>query len=82
MDAKARAFAEEAILALGRGDSASARTFISQAVDVDHDLGPLADCVYLACAEIDQDGEVTTATWNALADAATDLWAVIEGIRS
>lgn len=83
MESRARAFAEEAIRSLGRGDAASARTFIAQAVDTDHHLGPLADCVYMACSEVDADGEVTMATWNALADAvdSTDLLAVVESSR-
>lgn len=83
MEAKARAFAEEAIWSLGRGDAASARTFIAQAAEVDHRLGPLADCVYLACSEIDAEGVVSTATWNTLADAvdSAELLAVVEGSR-
>jgi hypothetical protein len=83
VEAKAGAFAEEAIRSLGRGDSAGARTFVALAADVDHRLGGLADCIYLACAEIDTDGEVTVATWDALADAvdSSDLLAVVEECR-
>jgi hypothetical protein len=83
VEAKAAAFAEEAIRALGRGDSAAARTFISLAAEADHRLGGLADCVHLACTEIDSEGAVTVATWDALADAvdSPDLVAVVEGSR-
>lgn len=83
MEAKARAFAEEAIRSLGRGDATGARTFISLAAEVDHRLGGLADCIHLACAEIDSEGEVNAATWDALADAveSPELLAVVEGSR-
>jgi hypothetical protein len=84
MDSKARAFAEEAIRAVGRADSGAARTFVAQAFDVDHRIGPLADAIYLACAEIDNDGGVSASTWNALADAvdSAELLAVVEGSRT
>lgn len=83
MDAKARALAEEAIRALGRADAASARTFVEEAVAVDGKLGALADTVHLACSEIETDGEVSTATWNALADvvASDGLLAIVEASR-
>ena len=84
MDQKAKLFAEEAIWALGRRDVAGARTSIAQAFDVDHDIGGLADVVYLACAEIEGDDAVSTATWNTLADAvdSPDLLAVVESSRT
>jgi hypothetical protein len=43
----------------------------------------LIDAVYLACAEIEDDGEVGTATWDTLADAVagSDLLAVVEDAR-
>lgn len=84
MEQKAQLFAEEAIRALGRFDAAGARTSISQAFDVDHDIGALADAVYLACSEIEQDEGVSTATWNTLADAvdSPDLFAVVEASRT
>lgn len=46
-------------------------------------MHPLADGVYLGCAEIDSDAEVSTATWNTLADASpsAELQAVVEGSR-
>lgn len=61
-----------------------ARTFIAEAFDVDHKLGPLADAIYLACAEVEGDGEVTTATWNTLADAvdSAELLVVVEASRT
>ncbi|MDX1468794.1 MAG: hypothetical protein R3258_05595 [Acidimicrobiia bacterium] len=84
MDSKTRVFAEEAIRALGRLDAAGARTAISQAFDVDHSIGRLADAVYLACAEIEDDGAVSTPTWNTLADAvdSPDLLAEVESNRT
>ena len=84
MDAKASSFAEEAIRAVGRLDVPLARTSIAQAFEVDHDIGPLADAVYLACAEIEEESEVSTATWNTLADAvdSADLLAVVESTRT
>jgi hypothetical protein len=84
MDQKAKVFAEEAIRALGRLDVAVARTSIAQAFDVDHHLGPLADSVYLACAEIEEERGVSSATWNTLADAvdSPDLLAVVEASRT
>lgn len=84
MDQKARLFAEEAIRALGRSDVAGARTSIAQAFDADHKIGGLADVVYLACAEIEENDEVSTSTWNTLADAvdSPDLLAVVELSRN
>ena len=35
----------------------------------DPSLDPLVDAVHLACAEIEEDGLVSIATWNTLADA-------------
>lgn len=84
MDQKAKVFAEEAIIALSRLDVANARTSIAQAFDEDHDVGALADAVYLACAEIEEESGVSTATWNTLADAvdSPELLAVVEASRS
>lgn len=84
MDERARNAATEAIRALGQDDPATARTYIAEAAALDSKLGPLADIVHLACAEIEADGEVTTATWNALADAgsAEGMVAVVEGART
>ena len=84
MEGRARAAAEEAIRALGRDDPASARTFMAEATAIDPGLGPLADIVHLACQELESDGEVTTSTWNALADAvaAEGMLAVVEGVRT
>ncbi len=80
---QAKAAAEEAIRALGRRDFATARTSIAEAAAADSGLGALADIVHLACAELESDGDVTVATWNALADAvlAEGLLAVVESSR-
>jgi hypothetical protein len=84
VDQKAHVFAEEAIMALGRGDVPLARTSVALAFEVDHEIGPLADSVYLACAEIEGDGGVSGATWNTLADTvdSAELFAVVEASRS
>lgn len=84
MEAKAKAHAEEAIRALGRRDVPVARTSIALACEADHSIGYLADAVYLACAEIEEDGGVSGSTWNTLADAvdSTDLLALVEANRS
>lgn len=84
MDPKITGFAEEAIRALGRLDVNSARTMIAQAFDVDHRIGALADAVYLACSEIEEDNEVSISTWNTLADAvdSAELVAVVEATRT
>ena len=50
MQAKAEAFVEEAIRAVGIHDVAEARIAVAQAYDLDHALGPLVDAVHLACA--------------------------------
>lgn len=83
MDSRALAFAEEAITALGGSDVATARTSIAQACEVDRSLAALADAVYLACAELESDGNVSTATWNTLGDAVGPgpLLAVVEANR-
>lgn len=84
MDPKAEAFAEEAIRAVGRRDAPGARIAIAQAYDLDHKLAALVDAVYLACAEIEEDGSVSTATWNGMADAVApgSLVAIVESSRS
>ncbi len=84
MEAKAEASAEEAIQAVGRHDVPGARIAVAQAYEIDHALGALVDAVYLACAEIEEDGGVSTATWNGLADAVPSgaLLAVVESSRT
>lgn len=84
MDQKATVFAEEAIRAVARLDVAGARTAIAQAFEVDQKIGALADAVYLACSEIEEDDRVSIATWNTLADAVDtpELAAVVESSRT
>lgn len=84
MENEALVFAEEAIRALGRKDVPSARMAISQAFDADRHLGSLADVIYLACWEIEENGGVSTSTWNTLADAVDSpkLSALVEFSRS
>ncbi len=84
MDSKAQPHAEEAIRALARLDVPGARTAIAQAFEVDQKIGHLADAVYLACAEIEEDGGIGTSTWNTLADAVDSpaLRAEVEANRT
>jgi hypothetical protein len=84
LEQKATVFAEEAIRALGRHDVAWARNAIALAFEVDQKIGSLADAIYLACAEIEEDDRVSTATWNTLADAVDtpELVAVVEQCRT
>jgi hypothetical protein len=83
VETEAQVFAEEAIQALGRKDVPSARMAIAQAFEVDRKLGSLADVVYLASWEIEENGGVSTATWNTLADAVDSpkLAALVESTR-
>jgi len=69
MDKKALVFAEDAILAVGEGDAAMARTCIAQACEVDNSLSAIADAIYLACSELENGGSVSTSTWNTIGDA-------------
>ena len=77
-------FAEEAIRAIGRLDSATARTLIAQAFDVDQKIGAIADAIDLACTEIEEENRVSTSTWNMLADVVDSpaLVAVVEATRT
>jgi hypothetical protein len=63
--------AERAIEALGRRDGAAARMAVAQAVERDQVglFGSLADAVDLAASQLEQDGVISEATWNQLADA-------------
>lgn len=69
---------------MGRRDVPLARTCIAQAYEKDQAIGYLADAIYLACAEIEAKSEVSTATWNTLADAvdSDELLAVVESSRT
>lgn len=69
----------EAISALGRGDPATARAAMSEAVARKHDLGAIADAMALATAQLEAEGEVSAAAWNVLADACpAELRPVVE----
>jgi hypothetical protein len=83
MESTAAGAAEEAIRAVGRGDVSAARTAVNEAYGLDHALGALVDAVYLACSELEEEGKVSTATWNGLADAVPTgpLGAVVESSR-
>ena len=84
MDSKAQAFVEEAIRAVARKDVTGARTAVAEAYDADHSLGAVADAIYLACGQLEENGRVTTSTWNTLADAVGPgpLLSVVEESRS
>ncbi len=77
--------AERAIEALGRGDPAGARMAVAAAVERDQvgAFARLADAVYLAASELEEDGEIGEATWNQLADAVGPgpLQALVEQMR-
>ncbi len=77
--------AERAIEALGRKDPGGARSAVATAVEKDQVglFGALADAVHLAATELEQNGELTEATWNTLADAVGPgpLQGLVESLR-
>ncbi len=78
--------AERAIEALGRRDPAGARMAVAAAIERDQTgmFAQLADAVYLAATELEEEGEIGEATWNQLADAVGPgpLQAMVEQMRS
>lgn len=73
---------EEAVSALGRGDPDDARAAMSRALAADRSLAHVADAVVLACAELESEGEVSPAAWNALADVCpSDVRPAVESWR-
>ena len=84
MDPKAKVFAEEAIRAVGAARCLARAHSIAQAFEADHMVGALTDAIYLACAEIEEEREVSPATWNTLADAVdtAELLSVVEANRT
>jgi hypothetical protein len=75
--------AEEAIAALGRGDAPLARSAAIFSLASDRSLYALADIIALAAAELEAEGEISPATWNALGDASPEqLRPIIEMWRS
>jgi len=77
--------AERALEALGRGDAAAARMAVATAIERDQIglFASMADAVYLAASQLEEDGEVSAATWNHLADAVGPgpLQALVEMYR-
>lgn len=77
--------AERAIEALGRGETAAARSAVATAVERDQVglFARLADAVYLAASEMENDGEISPATWNVVADAVGPgpLQGLVEQVR-
>jgi len=65
----ALAVVAEAIRALGQRDPATARAAMAEAVDRDRDLGRIADAMALVSTELESEGSISDAAWNALADA-------------
>jgi hypothetical protein len=63
-----RAF-EEAVVALGRQDPGLALSILAALVPTTPGLGPVFDAVVVAAAELESEGNIPEATWNALADA-------------
>lgn len=75
--------AEEAIIALGRGDVAMARSAAVLSVAADHTLYALADIIALGAAELEAEGAVSPSTWNLMGDVCpTELRPTIELWRS
>lgn len=76
------ALVEDAIGSLGRGDSAAARAAMAEAAHHDRSLGAVADAMAYATAELESDGSVSPAAWNAIADACPPpLRGVVEAWR-
>ncbi len=77
--------AERAIEALGRGEPAAARSAVATAVERDQVglFARLADAVYLAASELENEGEISPATWNVVADAVGPgpLQGLVEQVR-
>jgi hypothetical protein len=63
--------AEHAIDALSRRDPAGARMAVAAAVERDQIgmFSRLADAVYLAASQLEEEDEIDESTWNTLADA-------------
>jgi hypothetical protein len=73
---------EEAIMALGRGDVAGARSAMAAAAAQERSLGAVADAMAFAAAELEAEGAVSPAAWNALTDACpAELRSVVEAWR-
>jgi hypothetical protein len=77
--------AERAIEAVARKDPAGARMAIATAVERDQVglFAALADAVHLAAALLEQEGELTPATWDTIADAVGPgpLQGLVEAVR-
>ena len=77
--------AERALEALGRKDSAGARSAVATAVEKDQVglFAALADAVYLAASQLEADDEISASTWDVLADAVGPgpLQGVVEQMR-
>lgn len=70
-------------MALGRGDVAMARSAAILSLAGDHSLYALADIIALGAAELEAEGEVSPATWNALGDVCpAELRPIIEMWRT
>lgn len=84
MEPQALEAARHALESLARHEPAEARTAIAEAVALDPSLDRLADAVYLACSQLEQDDEILEATWNHLADAAGEgpLGDAVEQLRA
>lgn len=80
MDPTALRAIEEAVEALGRHDSAVARSALAGAVAVG---GSVTDAIVAAADELESHGEIAAGTWNALADAVpAELGGIVEASRS
>lgn len=77
--------AERALEALGRKDPGAARSAVATAVERDQVglFASLADAIYLAASQLEEDQEIPESTWNQLADAVGPgpLQALVEQLR-
>lgn len=77
--------AERALEALGRKDPGAARSAVATAVERDQVglFASLADAIYLAASQLEEDKEIPESTWNQLADAVGPgpLQALVEQLR-
>ena len=69
MEAAALRAIEDALEALGRHDPGLALAALAALPPGSPGLGPVLDALVVAAAELETDGYITEATWNALADA-------------
>lgn len=68
MDDALTSAARQALESLGRGDPTAARMAIASVADRSDDVWRLADAIALAAAQLERDGEISSAALDHLAD--------------